>query len=780
VYLCWQSHRNNRSDIYLKEWVDDQWSEPIAVTTHPASDWEPAIAIDPSNRLHIVYDTYRHGNYDVFLRTYYDGALSEEYPIAATENFEARATIACDDQGRAWITWDDQGPNWGLDAPQWSLEMTAGDWSPQPEYADGSHASKVSLRRWQNIRTAVFHNGNIWKPQTPVQEGLPLPLNISIEIPYFAVDAEGTPWLFFRRWIKKGGTGNFKDRPGGWDIYATSYNGAAWSTPVLLPECTGANDQRIAATTGPDGKLWVAYPGDDRLNATTLAIKAVQNRHGKVFCATFNTEYGAAPQLQSSALGTLRPDMRTASDDRRHTITSNGRQYSLYWGDLHRHTEISGDGGNDGTMWDMYRYAIDAAELDFIATTDHMYGGGWSSITNNNYEWWRTQKLADLFHVTGQFMPLFGYERSMKYPYGHRNVISPSRGATVVSQTVKGAQQNTNFERQPDEVSLWNDLRGKDFISIPHTSATSMGTDWAYNDPDLEPVVEIYQGCRLNYEGVGTPRSAPNGTPAYAKGFVWNALAKGYVLGFIASSDHRSTHQSYAAVYAESATREAIFRGMQVRHTFAATDNIVLDYRIGDAMMGDKINLTVAPELRVHVRGTAPIRQIDIIKNNGLIYSYSPGQRVVDMTYRDMFAVPGTSYYYVRVQQEDSEVAWASPIWVTYVPTGKSNVEPILLEQGNSVTPSNSGLHQNYPNPFNASTRIRFDLVRPGGVTLRIFNLLGRKVADFRESGLGAGSYVIHWDGHNLNGLPVESGVYVYHLKQEDGYEKTRKMLLLK
>ena len=34
-----------------------------------------------------------------------------------------------------------------------------------------------------------------------------------------------------------------------------------------------------------------------------------------------------------------------------------------------------------------------------------------------------------------------------------------------------------------------------------------MGTDWRDNDPELEPVVEIYQGARNNYEHEGAPRA---------------------------------------------------------------------------------------------------------------------------------------------------------------------------------------------------------------------------------------------------------------------------------
>ena len=76
-----------------------------------------------------------------------------------------------------------------------------------------------------------------------------------------------------------------------------------------------------------------------------------------------------------------------------------------------------------------------------------------------------------------------------------------------------------------------------------------MGTDWRDNDPNVEPVVEIYQGLRQNYEIPDGPRanSEKDSIGGWRpKGFISLALDKGYRLGFESSSDHVSTHISYA------------------------------------------------------------------------------------------------------------------------------------------------------------------------------------------------------------------------------------------
>ena len=84
--------------------------------------------------------------------------------------------------------------------------------------------------------------------------------------------------------------------------------------------------------------------------------------------------------------------------------------------------------------------------------------------------------------------------------------------------------------------------------------------------------------------------------------------------------------------------------------------------------MGDMTRTSQKPQVQVAVRGTGPIHEIQIIKDNTYVYSAKPGVREVSFAFRDADASPGESYYYVRVQQEDGQMAWASPIWVEYRP----------------------------------------------------------------------------------------------------------------
>jgi hypothetical protein len=174
----------------------------------------------------------------------------------------------------------------------------------------------------------------------------------------------------------------------------------------------------------------------------------------------------------------------------------------------------------------------------------------------------------------------------------------------------------------------------------------------------------------LNYEHEGAPRGPGSdgiGLRGTQKtGEVWNAWKKGYRIGVIASSDHYSTHISYAMVYTSSTSREDIFNAIKKRRTYGATDNIVLEFWLGDHFMGDDFSASEKQNIRVRVRGTGDIAKVHLIRDGEYIHAVSPGKPEVEFQYIDNAVGSGEHWYYVRVEQENQELAWSSPIWVRY------------------------------------------------------------------------------------------------------------------
>jgi hypothetical protein len=147
---------------------------------------------------------------------------------------------------------------------------------------------------------------------------------------------------------------------------------------------------------------------------------------------------------------------------------------------------------------------------------------------------------------------------------------------------------------------------------------------------------------------------------------VSNAWGKGLRLGVQSSSDHVSTHVSYAALYVERLDRAALISAFKARRTFAATDNIVVDLRMGDHFMGDLFESSAAVPLKALVKGTRSIERVDVIKSNRVVYSAPGGSPETTFTWSDADVKPGEAFYYIRVEQKDGQIAWSSPIWVRY------------------------------------------------------------------------------------------------------------------
>jgi hypothetical protein len=106
------------------------------------------------------------------------------------------------------------------------------------------------------------------------------------------------------------------------------------------------------------------------------------------------------------------------------------------------------------------------------------------------------------------------------------------------------------------------------------------------------------------------------------------------------------------------------------------------------------------------------------------------------------------------------------------------------VTQVSDATPSHFALVQNYPNPFNPATSISYDLASQASVTLRIYNVLGQLVRTLVNSDQEAGSYEAVWDGRNIDGAQVSSGVYLYRLEASsatgESYVSMKKMVMMK
>jgi len=119
------------------------------------------------------------------------------------------------------------------------------------------------------------------------------------------------------------------------------------------------------------------------------------------------------------------------------------------------------------------------------------------------------------------------------------------------------------------------------------------------------------------------------------------------------------------------------------------------------------------------------------------------------------------------------------------------NTSPqVSVSEGNDL-PRELHVCQNYPNPFNPNTTFRFDLPEPATVSLVVYDLLGRQIAEVVSGRFEAGYHSRTWNARlrssNTGGeaSDVASGVYLarFTATGETGeikYSRTTKLILMK
>jgi uncharacterized delta-60 repeat protein len=102
---------------------------------------------------------------------------------------------------------------------------------------------------------------------------------------------------------------------------------------------------------------------------------------------------------------------------------------------------------------------------------------------------------------------------------------------------------------------------------------------------------------------------------------------------------------------------------------------------------------------------------------------------------------------------------------------------PVSIDQ--KIAPLNTALISIYPNPFNPTTTISYDLPKQSSVNLTVFDIQGRKIVELHDADKPPGNYEVQWNGMDLGGNQVSTGVYFCRLEAGD-YSQTIKMVYLR
>ncbi len=197
---------------------------------------------------------------------------------------------------------------------------------------------------------------------------------------------------------------------------------------------------------------------------------------------------------------------------------------------------------------------------------------------------------------------------------------------------------------------------------------------------------------------------------------------------------------------------------------------------ISDLLVIDEMNISV-------IIGWGYDDNSENTNSNGYLYGFNTenGNKLFDMEYN--FGVSNDFSINIKNGAVTKGNRIALVAWVYNHETGTEfkAYNYLSVFDLSSVTSINNeiknydfNLSQNYPNPFNPSTTISYSIPKQTHVSLKVYDVLGKEVAELVNEEMSTGSYKVDFDAANLS-----SGIYFYTLRANE-YYSSRKMLLIK
>ena len=637
--LCWQGRSNGRFGIFTRRHAEGEWGPTELVNVGvEANVWDPSIAAFADGSTAFAYSEYREGSYRVVVRRRdAAGVLTEPLAITSGTDYALHPSLAVTDDGQLWCAFDlitiaghaGSGPTKLRPLAEVGADPAVVEGMRQPgESVPPELLPDVSA----SIRVVAVGEHGVVEAPGELAPGLDV---VPSGLPRLVATADGGLVVAYRVHRKLPLMTYY------WEVATQVLAADGWQLPSTFSGTDGTLEEAGLAASR-EGAVFAAL-SDARLEGALNWTEGFGGRecpyllehqgsviwhgvHGVGTVVTADvTTAGPVPDLQPALLELEDADGAIRSDQRlearrwaprevpdRYVAEVAGRSYTLYWGDLHRHSLVSRcTAGDEPSLEDFYRYAWDVCEYDFWAVTDH-------AENSSDYQWWTIQKIADLFAVDDRFVPLYGFEWTSA-DTGHQNVIygDVERGAPIFSAFAEGTT---------DPAGLWAGLeQHPDYpaITIPHHPGSAMvHNDWDYHDPRYSRLVEIFQACRGNYEAAGAFRQYSDATMAGT--FVVDGLLRGHKFGLIASSDH-GHGASYVGAFSESLDRSAVFDALHARRTFAATTrDVVIDLRMGETFLGEDVATDGPRKFSLIAQGYTDIARVDLLKNGEVVFATDP------------------------------------------------------------------------------------------------------------------------------------------------------------
>ncbi len=610
-WILWEEKSSGKFQVKARRVSGDTLSPIITVSASRNKDnCRPTAVATKGNTFWVAWDRCDdNGNINVVIRHVgSDGTfLGDEIPVTRTHGLDVAPSLAVDSENLLWVGWHSN--RWGKEKNQWDVPR----WFQL--YAYDGHQFK---------KPVADPPGKSRKYKDTIQ---------SFEFVNLHSTNDGKIVITGRA------SHNF---------YLQYYRGSRWSELFRLPkDGWGGRGQYLEVAEDRDGTLWVARRdlGTNVFQSVTLPVES----------------QAASPVLQKVKASPRSVNIPNAPQK---PVFEPWKGYDFYFGDIHGHTWMS-DGVGD--VDEYYIARRDFYKLDFASLTDHDTFVGNGLLPS---EWEQIKELTSHFNEPGSFVTLYGQEwTTARYPqaFGHKNIYHINPALPLFDHTDEGTETTQQ---------LFEKVKNAGAIAIPHHIGWT-GVDWEHHDPVVQPLVEIVS-VHGAFEYMGNQ-------PIYHRGgkkgcFVQDGLARGLRFGIIGSTDshgliwhHRVCYKrdpnraGWTGVLAKDLSRESIWEALKARRCYATSGIWVrMVFAINDHPMGEEFETSEKPSIKVDINSESELKWIEIVRNNKTLYTYGGEGCHSWFTYKDEDHPGGVSWYYLRVICEDGNMAWSSPIWVTY------------------------------------------------------------------------------------------------------------------
>lgn len=481
----------------------------------------------------------------------------------------------------------------------------------------------------------------------------------------------------FLLYVDPKGKGNYEEP----EVFTLDIRGNRLSTIRILTPSFVAKNKRFDITVRFEdefGNLTNYAPEETLIDLSYEHLR--ENLNWKLFVP--ETGFVILPNLYFNEAGIYRIQLRNLHTKEIFTSAPikcfQENDKNLMWGLLHGESDRVDSTEN---IESCLRHFRDEKALNFYSTSY------FENADETPNEVWKmaSQNIAD-FNEEDRFSTLLGFQyQGEAGKEGIRIMIYTKDNKPLLRQK---ETKNSSLQK------IYKSLTPKDLISIP-SFVMGKGNHFNFKEyvPEFERVVEIYNAWGSS-ESTDSMRPITGGVEQTEEGSIIEALKKNCRFGFVAGGlDDRGIYSDFyegdqiqyspglTAIICEKYTRESALEGLFRRSCYATTGaRIIVGFYIAGHRMGSELSSSSKPGLIVnrhisgYVAGTSQLKQIEIIRNGDVIHTFYPNSYHMDYYYDDQehfekVALEGQErdpfiFYYLRVLQEDGNIAWSSPIWI--------------------------------------------------------------------------------------------------------------------